>query len=48
MLLGLFLYVGLGACTTHDVRCDGPLQPINIRAPAPAHATSAEQRVTAP
>lgn len=33
-LLCLLLYVGLGGCTAHGVRCDGPLQPINAPLPA--------------
>jgi hypothetical protein len=33
-LLCLLLYVGLGGCTGHGVRCDAPLQPINAPEPA--------------
>jgi len=33
-LLCLLLYVGLGGCTAHGVRCDGPLQSINAPLPA--------------
>jgi hypothetical protein len=31
-LLCLLVCLGLGACTAHAVRCDGPLQPINAPA----------------
>jgi hypothetical protein len=51
ILLGLFLYLALAACATHDVRCDGPLQPINVRPPAPdarTHPTAADQRASPP
>jgi len=34
-LLCLLVCLGLGACTSHAVRCDGPLQPIN--APPAVH-----------
>lgn len=50
ILLGLILCVGLGGCATHDVRCEGPLQPINVRHPAQdarEHLAS-DPRVTAP
>jgi len=33
-LLVIALVVLVGACSTHGVRCDGRLQPINAPAPA--------------
>jgi hypothetical protein len=48
-LLRLLVCLGLGACTSHAVRCDGPLQPINapqaaqgaVRHSAADHGSSA-------
>jgi hypothetical protein len=48
LLYGLFLV--LPGCATHDVRCDGRLQPVNLpatRAGAASESAAAPTRVSA-
>jgi len=47
-LLCLLLYVGLGGCTAHGVRCDGPLQPINTTTPAQSGPQLPEKSAVVP
>jgi len=47
-LLCLLLYVGLGGCTAHGVRCDGPWQPINGPVPARSGPSHPESPVVVP
>jgi hypothetical protein len=47
-LLCLLLYVGLGGCTAHGVRCDGPLRPINAVSPAQSGPQHTENPTVVP